>query len=176
MTDLLRDFMDKLTEEEKRLRQLSMDSTSTEGGVLPLKVSGTYLMEVATYAFRDKNTKKMRVSPEPYISETKNSLNLTLNLKVVDGTPQAPKGSSIFTNLVLSPAAGADREKFDSVNRMLKPRLAVLTGETNVKLNADWFEEWLIAEFEERDGKFVMIKDHKMKKKFLGKKAKMVNF
>ena len=167
MSDLLRNFMDEQTEEEKLRRQKSMDSASSEGGVLPLKISGTYLMEVATFAYREKEKKRMRVSPEAYISEKKRSLNLNINLRVVDGTPQVPKGSSIFMNIVLSPAKGADQTKIDNVNRMLKPRLAVLTGEKNVKLSADWFEEWLIPKFEEKDGQFIMVKDHKMKQKVL---------
>lgn len=167
MSDILRDFIDSQTEEEKKLRQQSMDNASAEGGALPLKVSGTYLMEVATFAYKDKKNNKMRVSPEVFISDTKKSLNLKINMRVVDGTPQAPRGSSIFMNLVLSPSKGADQTKIDNVNRMLKPRLAVLTGEKNIKLSAEWLEEWLIAKFEERDGQYQMVKDHKMKQKFL---------
>ena len=167
MSELLRNFMDELSDEEKRLRQASMDNASSESGTLPLKVSGTYLMEVATFAWRDKDSKEMRVSPEPFVSEKKKSLNLRISLRVVDGTPQAPKGSSIITNINLSPAAGADQEKFDNVNRILKPKLAILTGEKDIKLSAEWFEEWLIAKFKEEDGQFVLKKDHKMKKQFL---------
>jgi len=165
--EVLSGFLDDDTEENRKARQEAIDKAESEQRTT-LKVSGTYLMEVATFAFRDSKTKKMRTSPEIYVSEKKKSLILSINLKVVDGTPQAPKGASTFQTITLSPAKGADRDKIQKTMRMMKPRIVALTGESNIQITSEWIEDHLMAKFEEQpDGSFKMIKDHKMKNKVM---------
>lgn len=167
MSEILQDFFNNQSEDEQRERQASVDQASSESGSLPLKVSGSYLMEVATFAFTDKKSKKMRTSPELKVSETKGSLMLVLSLRVVDGAPGVPKGSSIITNIVLSPAKGANKETLDNTMRLMKPRVAALTGQKSISVTSDWIEEWLLPKFEDKNGKYTMIKDHKMKEKVM---------
>lgn len=166
--NVLQDFFNDQSEEEQKARQASVDQASSEGMSVPLKVSGTFLMEVGTYAFPDKKTKEMRTSPELKISETKGSLMLLVSLRVIDSAPGVPKGSSILTNIVLSPAKGANKETMDNTMKLMKPRIVALTGEENISITSDWFDEWLLPKFEvEKNGKYKMIKDHKMKKQVM---------
>ncbi len=165
--DVLKNFFNNQSEEEQQARQASVDNASSEASSLPLKVSGSFLMEVGTYAFTDRKLKTMRTSPEYKISETKGSLMLLLSLRVVDGAPGVPKGSSILTNIVLSPATGANKETLDNTMNLMKPKIAALTGEKKISITADWFDEWLVPKFVEEDGKYKLIKDHKMKKQVI---------
>jgi len=165
--DVLQDFFNNQSEEDQKSRQSAIDSASSEGGPLPLKVSGSFLMEVGTAAFKDKKTKTMRTSPELKVSETKGSLMLLLSLRVADGAPGVPKGSSILTNVVLSPAKGANKETLDNTMRLMKPRIVALTGEEKISITPDWIDEWLLPKFVEEGGQYKMIKDHKMKKKVM---------
>jgi len=170
VTNILDVFFDGQTEEEAKARQDAANKASTEAGSLALKVSGQYLMEVGTFAYPDKKDekkKKMLTSPMLKLSETTNSLMLVISLKVVDGTPQAPKGSSIMTNIVLSPAKGAGPDTLEKTMKFMKPKISALTGEENITIDAKWIEEWLIPKFEDKDGKYELIKDHKMKKKVM---------
>ena len=167
MSDVLQDFFNNQSEEEQKKRQDAVNKASSEGGSIPLKVSGTYLMEVGTYAFPDKETKKMRTSPELKVSEKKGSLMLVISLRVADEVPGVPKGASILTNIVLSPATGANQETLDNTMRLMKPRIAALTGQKSISVTSEWIEEWLIPKFEEKDGSYTMVKDHKMKEKVM---------
>ena len=88
--NVLQNFFNTQTEEDQKAREESIKQASSEGGSLPLKVSGAFLMEAGTYAFTDKKTKEMRTSPELKVSDTKGSLMLLLSLKFVDGAPGAP--------------------------------------------------------------------------------------
>ena len=170
MTNILDDFFDGQTEEEAKSRQEAANKASTDTGPLPLKISGHYLMEVGTFAYpdkKDKEKKKILTRPMLKLSESTNSLMLVISLKVVDGTPQVPKGSSIMTNVVLSPAKGAGPETLEKTMRFMKPKIAALTGEDNITVDAEWIEEWLVPTFENKDGNYELIKDHKMKKKVM---------
>jgi len=164
---ILSGFLDDDTEEVRKARQEAIDKAESDQRTA-LKTSGTYLMEVATFAFKDQKTGEMRTSPEVYISELKKSLILSLNLRVVDGTPKAPKGASIFERITLSPAKGADIKKIQNTMRMLKPRIVALTGESKIQITTEWIEDHLMAKFEETpEGEFKLIKDHKMKNKVM---------
>jgi len=165
--NILSEFLDNDTEENRRARQEEVDNASSEQRVRLTK-SGTYLMEVRTFAFPDKNTDQMRTSPEIRLSEHKKSLQLSINLSVVDGTPQVPKGASEFVNITLSPAKGADRQKIEKTMRMMKPQIVALTGETQIQITTEWIENYLMPKFKEKEGGgYEIVKDHKMKNKVM---------
>jgi len=168
MSEVLNTFFDGQTEEDAKARQDAANKASTEAGSLPLKISGQYLMEVGTFAYPDKKSpgKEMLTSPALKLSEKK-SLMLVLSLRVSDGTPQVAKGSSIITNIVLSPAKGASNDTLDKTMKFMKPKIAALTGEENITVDAKWIEEWLIPTFKDNNGTYELIKDHKMKKKVM---------
>ena len=165
--NVLQNFFNDQSEEDQKARQESVNKASSESGSLPLKVSGTFLMEVGTYAFSDKKTKEMRTSPELKVSDTKGSLMLLISLRVADVAPGVPKGSSILTNVVLSPAKGANVETLDNTMKLMKPRIIALTGSEKISVTAEWIDEWLLPKFVEENGKYKLIKDHKMKKKVM---------
>jgi len=168
MDNVVRDFYNKQSEEQRKKAQKIVDATSSEQvQINKLTVSGRYLMEVPTFAFIDKQTKEMRHSPEVICSAKTKSLILVINLRVVDGTPAVPAGSSIFANITISPAAGATEDKLRKTISLMKPRISALTGTDNISLEPEWIEEYLVPTFESKDGKFKLIKDHKMKKRVM---------
>jgi len=136
----------------------------------PIDKPGVYLCEVATFAYRDKSDDSMKVFPKLY-EGSKGSLNLNVSLKVVDGTSQVPKGSSIYKNITLMPGkvnnVAPTKENIDKVLRFTKPLLVALTGTTDVIINKTWINEWLTADYVEEGKKYVLTKDHKMKERVL---------
>ena len=168
MNNVIRDFLDNQTDDEKEKIQKALDHASSEQAIIKkLEVSGTYLMEVATFAFNDKTTKEMRCSPEIIFSPKSKALILLINLRVVDGTSTVPAGSSIFSNIVISPASGASQEKIDNTMSMMKPKIAALTGISDIKFEATWLEENLQPVFKKTGKKFELVKDHKMKQRVM---------
>jgi len=166
--EALSSFFSQQSEEDMKARQQSVDNASAVGGdVVYLEDTGRFLMEVATFAYKDKNTKEMKTSPELYISERTNSLILKINLRVADGVGRVPAGASLFTNIVISPAQGASAETIRNTARMMKPRIAALTGEEKISVDPAWLEEWLVPTYDEKDGQYVLVKDHKMKQKVM---------
>ena len=165
----LENFFNSQSEEEQKALQESIDSASSEGKIkgVKLKASGSFLMEVPTYAFKDKKTGEMITKPGYKRSETKGVMSLSLPLVVSDGCEGAPKGASLITNIVISPAPGANKETRDKFMSMMKPKIVALTGEESISMTAKWFDEWIFPEYEEKDGKFNLIKDHKMKNKVM---------
>jgi hypothetical protein len=160
-------FFNKESEETKKKREASVSGANEESYVKsePLKVSGEYLMTVATYAYHKEG--KMVTSPKYDIASQTKSLMVVITLNVADGTPEAPKGSSIMTNIVLVPAEGADQETLDRIMNMMKPRIIALTGEKSISVTAEWFDKWLIPQFKLKEGttdKYELVKDHQMKK------------
>lgn len=123
-------------------------------------------MEVPTFAWRDKNENKC-TSPTLRVSERKKSLMLVISLKVADSTPPVLKGSSIMTNIVISPAAGANQETIDNTMRLMKPRLSALLGHDNISITPEWIDQNLIPEFKEENNQFVLVRDHKLKQKVM---------
>jgi hypothetical protein len=169
---VMSDFLSRQNEEMKASVQEGLNNASDELSSKQVSVPGNYLCEVAAFAFRDKKKNKVREYPELYISEEKGSLNLNVCLKVVDGTPKVPKGSSVYKNITIAPGAvngqNPTKETIDKVMRFTKPNLVMLTGNKNVNFTDEWINEWLLAKFEERSPeKFVMVKDHKMKEKVM---------
>jgi hypothetical protein len=169
---VMSDFLAKQNEELKAAAQEGITNASEELSSKQISVPGNYLCEAAAFAFRDKKKGLVRSYPELYVSSEKGSLNLNVCLKVVDGTPKVPKGSSIYKNITICPGSingqNPTRETIEKVMRFTKPSLVMLTGTKDINLTDEWVEEWLMARFEEKSPeKFVMVKDHKMKQKVM---------
>jgi len=159
-------FFAQQDEDQKKLYQGEMDSASSEGGAVPISLPGRYLCEVTTFAYRQKVNNRMRVFPEVFISENKKSLNLTINLKVVDGTARVPKGATIFKNIVLCPNS-KEKEEIAKVMRFTKPQLVALLGTDKITITPEWIDENLQPKFEVNGNTFQLIKDHKMKQNIM---------
>ena len=164
------DFLAKQNEELKKKTQQQVNNAADElGSSVPIASAGNYLCEVATFAYKEKKgEKRFRTSPEMFISEKKGSLNLNINLKVVDGTAQVPKNSSIYKNITLCPGSVDGKDPTDEtiakIMRFTKPLLVTLTGTNKIEITEEWMKEWLLADFEETSGeKYKVVKDHKMK-------------
>ena len=170
---VLTDFLSKQNDELKRKAQEQVNQASSElSNNSPITLAGNYLCEVATFAYRDKKKDNaIRVFPEMYVSTNKGSLNLSISLKVVDGTPQVPKGSSIYKNITLCPGSmngqNPSDETIGKVMRFTKPVLVALTGNDKIEMTDAWMEEWLLPKYEEKGDKLVLVKDHKMKNKVI---------
>lgn len=155
------------SKETRQARQQAVNEARSDSSRVKLNSTGHFLMECATFAYwkEDSNTKEksLKTSPELIISEKK-SLLLTINLRVVDGTPTVPQGASIYSNITLIPPDGATKDKIEKSFRMMKPRITALIGTDDIKIEPEWIDEWLIPQFEIDDDKIVLTKDHKMKR------------
>lgn len=163
MGNQLGEFFDKQSEETKIQNKAAVSNADTidSGQSKPLEVTGRFRMEVSTFAW--KKDGETKTSPDVFITSKKKALMMNLNLRVADSVA-VPKGSSIFTGIVLVPGEGSDQEKLNNTARMMKPKVVALTGTEDIDMSAEWIEEWLLAKFEELPGdKFKIVKDHKMK-------------
>lgn len=159
------DFFDNQSAEEKQQAQSSYNKQDDEGGsfentpVLP----GKYVMEASSFAWE----KDGKFNSRPMLNiNSKGSLMATVSLKVTEGTAEVKKGSSVTAFISLVPKKGSTDEKVNSTMRMMKPQLIALTGQKEITIAQGWFEEFLTAEFEKQpNGKFKVIRDHKMKEK-----------
>jgi len=167
MNEIAGKFFADQKSEQLKAAQAAMDGASgEERKTVPIDLPGNYLCEVATFAFTKEG--KDRQFPELYISDEKKSLNMTVVLKVVDGTDKVPKGASIFSNITLCPGGDTfDQDTADKIMSFTKPKLITLTGCTKINLTPDWIDEWLIPTFEKKDKTFILVKDHKMKNKVM---------
>jgi hypothetical protein len=163
---VLHGFFSSQDEEQKKLQQSSMSGASAEERAPKITIPGRYKCEVATFAYRENVTNKLKIFPTIFISEKKGSLNLTISLKTVEPTQKIAMGSTIYANIVLCPNS-KDKEAIDKTMRFTKPRLAALTGTDNISVTEEWFEEWLIPKYEERGKELVLVKDHKMKQQVM---------
>jgi hypothetical protein len=169
------DFFAKQNEELQKKAQQQVDNAADElGSSAPIGFAGNYLCEVSTFAYNEKKGEKnFRTSPELFISTKKGSLNLNINLKVIDGTSKVPKYSSIYKNVTLCPGSVNGENPTDDtiarVMRFTKPLIVTLTGNNKIELTEAWIKEWLLAEFEEinNSGKFKVTRDHKMKNRVM---------
>lgn len=172
-------------------QQKIADDASSEGSqkAPKVEVSGKYRMKACpSYAFRDDNTKKMRAFPECSPAKT-GTHQATFYLEVTDGTDRVPKGARVIVNMPIYPGKivltqkeklnlnddeikektkAVFIEKLANIMKFSKPYMVALTGEENIKVSADWFDEWIFPMFkEDADGKFKMVKDHKMTKEVM---------
>lgn len=163
--DVLAGFYDEQTDEQKASQQAATDEAASEKSQ-NLKVSGTYRMVANTFTYEKDN--KRVIFPRLEVSDKKKVLMLVVSLEVVDGTPEAPKGSSTLTNIVLSPAKGAGIKKIQSTVSMMKPKIVALTGESKIQLSKEWVAEFLTVQYDIDDaGKATLVKDHKMKQEVM---------
>jgi hypothetical protein len=169
MSDLLGRFFSEVREDQTTISTSVHDASAQEQKKTPIEHSGNYLCEVSTFAFLDEN--KLRCFPELFIAEKTGSLNLTLNLRVVDGTKMVPKGASIYKNVTLCPGKPKDghisKESVDKVMRFTKPILAAVTGNENIDITSEWISEWLLPEFTKTGESIKLVRDHKMKEKVM---------
>jgi len=162
----LKDFYDQQTDADRSANKESVGSAGTEssGKTVKVGVSGKYLMEVNDIAFVKDG--ELKVFPTYGFAKT-GSLMITLNLVVVDGTDLVPKGASIFTNIPILPSNGASKETHDNIAKVMKPKIFALTGQKDFDVSIKWVEEDLLPTYEDKDGKAVLVKDHKMKKQIM---------
>jgi len=168
----LSNFFASQNEDFRKMAQQSANDAPEEIGTVPISKPGNYLCEVKSFAYRDKKRNNaIRVFPEMYRSETKGSVNLSVPLSVIDGTPMIPKGSTIYKNITLCPGPvngqHPTQETFSKIMRFAKPLLITLTGNNKIEMTDEWMEEYLLPKFEDRGNKFNLIKDHRMKNKVM---------
>lgn len=132
-----------------------------------LSVSGTYVMEVATFCFRNgkKPDKPIIISPT-LANSSKGGINLVASLKVVDGTSRAAVGDYITVNIPVWPKPTATQDEISKMFKLSKPRMCALLGVDNFKLDINTLVEKFSTEWsEDKDGKFTLTKDHALKGK-----------
>ena len=145
------------------MAQKASDTASDVERAPILTRPGKYVMRTESMAWKDKKTGELIVFPR--IEKTsKNSFALVTRLSVVDGTPEVSIGSSTIVRIVIMPAKGAkQQEDYDKVMKMAKPRLVALTGVKAIPMESQWMLDNLTVDAEEKDGKIVITRDHKMK-------------
>ena len=169
---VMSDFLAKQNEVLRKKAQENMNSASNElNDIGPIEYPGRYLCEVASFAYRDKKKNNaIRVFPELYIANS-GSLNLNINLRVIDGTPRVPKGSTIYKNITIMPGRKDNKdptdETFKKIAKFAKPSLVALTGSDKINITDEWAESLLPKYEETSSGKFKLIKDHGMKNKVM---------
>jgi len=159
----IRDHFDSLTEEDRKEIRTTTDQASSEGTPQKIEVPGRYRVKARSFAWRNKDTKEMDMFPKLTIAKKTKALMLQLSLAVVDGTDLVSAGSTVFHNIVLTPAKGATKEKVGNTVRLMKPQLVALTGLDSIDVgNIGWVEDHLVTEYKEVDDKFELVKEHKM--------------
>jgi hypothetical protein len=167
MSDVLNDFFSQQSEDDQRNLQLSFDNNSDTESGQKIDVAGSFRMRVISKAFKNKDNETV-MYPDLKISSQAKALMLYVVCEVVDDTaaPIVNKGDYAGFNIVLSPAPGSSREKFDNTMRMSKPRIAALLGRDSVKgitFDKAFIGENLLTQFKEvEDGVFEEVSRHKM--------------
>ena len=160
-------FFNQETEEEKRRRDEAFGKAPSERGNRKIECPGHYVVRTGEFVWFDKRDPTHPIatpSPEVKISR-KGALLLNLSLQVCDkGTSQVPPGASIFHTITLSPVKGADEKKLENTYRFMKPQLSALLGNDNISITEQWLKDNCSIEFEERAGKIVITKHHKLLK------------
>jgi hypothetical protein len=160
-------FFNQETEEEKRRRDEAFGKAPSERGNRKIEYPGHYVVKAGEFVWFDKKDPTHPVatpSPEVKISR-KGALLLNLSLQVCDkGTGQVPPGASIFHTITLSPIKGADEKKLENTYRFMKPQLTALLGNDKFSITEQWLKEFCSIEFEERAGKIIITKHHKLLK------------
>jgi hypothetical protein len=162
MSKDLGDFFSDISEEEAKKQQEILEGASSSRNEIIDVVPGKYVMDVATIVGKKKDDGSRFIAPSVVIT-SKNSLMLKLVLKVADkGTKECPSGASIFHNIVLLPAKGADDKKIQNVFNIMKPQIVALTGNDDFSMTQSFIEGDLTIQVDE-NGK--VISDHNMKEK-----------
>lgn len=143
----------------------ALDKISSQDNVKndPVKISGTYVMDVSTFCFRKKGTSDPIISPT-IAPSSKGGLNLVTGLKVVDGTDCVRVGDYVTVNVPVWPKPGATQEEVENLFRLAKPRMCALLGVDNCKLDLDTIIDKFTTDWEDDGkGKYTLVKDHALK-------------
>lgn len=164
-----KDDLDDFFEDEgaEALAQKSLDNVN-DFQYNPIKKPGTYLVKIDGYAKKDKEDENnLTIYPGIRKSPKKGTRMLHIKFSVVDGAPGVPKGSSIYTSIPVLPKS-PNKEALENILKVMRPRVQVLVGKENkIYMNAKWLREFLTAEYELKDDKPVLVRDHKMKNNVL---------
>lgn len=163
------EFFDNMSDEESKELKQTSKSASVEGGnngeYSNVDIPGNYVMQAKSFAFIDKTTKEVVCFPRVE-NTAKGAIQLIVNLEVVDaGTEVVKPGATIYAYITLAPKPGGDAKKLANIMKYMKPQLAALSGQEDFSINKDWVLDVCNAEYEEKDGKVVLVKDHKLKSK-----------
>ena len=161
MSQELNDFFSAMNEEDQKKSQEILNNTSSVGNEVISVKPGKYIMRVASIVGQKKEGKPRFVSPSVFIT-TKKSLMLKLVLEVDEATDGCPEGASVYHNIVLLPAKGADDKKIKNVFNMMKPQLSALLGTDTFDITKKFIMDNLTISIDEA-GK--IISDHAMKEK-----------
>lgn len=138
---------------EERSEEMANASEVESNGSGPVLFPGTFRMRVATKKFEAKSG---NIITSPELKPTKNkSLGLNFILETVGDVGEVEAGSSVFTNITVSPATNATKEKVKNTMKFAKPRLAALLGPKKMaefKYDEQWFIDNLTADFELKEG------------------------
>ena len=168
--NVLGDYFSSVAEDRSSIMQ---ETSSVEG--IRLNSPGEYLMAVNVNAYKGKND--WVLSPL-IMKKASGNIQLALSLSTQDScsgvtpnghTVSVAKGSSTTVYITLAPPPQADRASFEKIFKIMKPRIAALTGVEDVKFDQAWFHDYLEVDFVEKDGKMIATKDHKMTKQVMVK-------
>lgn len=144
------------------------DKTSGEDNVQNkmVGVSGTYVMNVSTFCFRNKKKNGELIISPTLAPSSKGGVNLVASLEVADGTQQVAKGDYLTVNIPVWPNPKATQEDVSKMFRLSKPRMCALLGVDDFKISLESLVEKFSTEWDETaDGKFELKKDHALKGK-----------
>lgn len=148
-------------EAQKDMQKAEMRETASM-----IKIPGVYRCRVDAKKFKNKQG-DMIITPNFFYAKDSENFCLSINLSVVDGTPNTPAGSYTIQNFVL--AAGKPTrsnpqamERFGTALNISKQRLGTLVGKDVIKsskFDAPWLIEYLTSEFDKENKE---IRRHKM--------------
>lgn len=131
-----------------------------------VSVSGTYVMQVSTFCFRNKKKNGELIISPTLATSSKGGINLVASLEVVDGTAQVAKGDYLTVNIPVWPSPKAGQDDVAKMFRLSKPRMCALLGVDSFKIDLDSLVDKFTTEWDEDDkGRFVLKKDHALKGK-----------
>jgi len=151
--------------------QLDKTSGEDQSQAKLLTVSGSYVMEVATFCFRNNKKPDKPIAISPTIApSSKGGFNLVASMKVIEGTGAVNVGDFITINVPVWPGPKATAEERANLFKLSKPRMCALLGVDNFKADPKDLPAFIVEKFstqweEGKDGKFTLTKDHSLKSK-----------
>jgi len=131
-----------------------------------ITTSGTYVMEVSTFCFRNKKRNNEVIISPTLAKSSKGGINLVASMQVCKGfgTSQVSEGDYITVNVPVWPSPKATKDDVSNMFKLSKPRLCALLGVDNFKLELDNVVDKFSTEWSENeDGSFELKKDHALK-------------
>lgn len=133
-----------------------------------VSVSGTYVMEVSTFCFRNKKRNNELVISPTLARSSKGGVNLVASMKVSEGfaTDQVAAGDYITVNIPVWPGPKATEDDVSNMFRLSKPRMCALLGVDNFKIDLGVLVDKFSTQWDEQsDGTFKLTSDHSLKSK-----------